>query len=157
MLLGLSIRPHADVLFDNATLYSRWGFILAHELGHLNMGLMGIGSIPYFYNIDRNTENNVYTAMYRYPCTYDVVGLTIPGTNNEAWADFMGTLCILKSGVVPTEQFCAHQSQQWCARMAPGYPGACNPLVSHPSVDLRGNNICERARVWFPQSESGSG
>ena len=118
-LLGMSQRPFADAAYDNASLVSRFGYIIAHELSHLNL----------------NTGYNdaaVDSLLQRYPHA---------STRNEGWADVLGTLGVLHTELVDRETLCKHVSQAWCARTPPGYYG--DRGQSHPQANVRGDALCQ--------------
>ena len=61
-MLGILKKPFADVRYDNASLYSRFGYIIAHELAH-------------------QVESSTYTT--------DLVGAYVESQHAEALADII--------------------------------------------------------------------
>lgn len=120
-LLGMSFRPYADEAYDDASLASRFGYIIAHELAHSNL------NTPYLSYAD--------TLLARYPHA---------STKNEGFADVLGTLGVVRSGLVDSATLCQHVSQAWCARVPPSYYG--NHGQSHPQANTRGDCICATLR-----------
>lgn len=113
-LLGLSFRPWADEGYDDTSLAARFGWVIAHELSHSNL------NTPY--------EPHVDTLLSRYPHS---------STRDEAFADTLASLGVLRSGLVSDrEMLCQHVSQSWCARVPDGYyeSGGQN---SHPRARTR--------------------
>jgi len=121
-LLGLSWRPYADESYDDASLMSRFGYIIAHELAHNNLNSGYITS-------------GVDDLLQDYPCH---------STRNEGWADVAGCLGVLQTGYVNRTELCQYVSQSWCARVPIGY-GGCQGQ-SHPMANVRGDALCATLR-----------
>ena len=116
MLLGILRRPFADAHYDDASLFSRVGYVVAHELAHLE------------YPLPRNSS--IWDELlYEY----------LPSTQSEAIADVLGAAAVITSGYVTKERFCSHISQLWCARVPDTYAGMPS---SHPSPNVRGDRLC---------------
>jgi len=121
-LLGLSFRPYADEAYDNASLAGRFGWVVAHEMAHSNL------NTPYLPYAD--------TLLVHYPHA---------STKNEAFADVLAGVAVLRSGLVPDrETLCSHVSQLWCARVPTGYYKDYGQ--SHPQANVRGDCLCETLR-----------
>ncbi len=121
-LLGMSFRPYADEAYDDASLVSRYGYIIAHELAHNNL------------NTDYQSPA-IDTLLARY---------THASTRNEAWADVVGCLGVLETGLINATELCQHVSQAWCARVPMTYYQGTGH--SHPKANRRGNYLCETLR-----------
>ena len=65
-------------------------------------------------------------------------------TKNEGFADTLGTLGVVRSGLVDSTTLCQHVSQAWCARVPPGYYG--DRGQTHPQANTRGDCICATLR-----------
>jgi hypothetical protein len=127
-LLGMSGRPFADGAYDDASLASRAGYIFAHEFSHSVLGLTD----P--YNLA-----TIDGLLSDFPCSSS-------STRDEAFADILGVLGILKTNLVNSSELCSHVSQGWCARVPLGYDtGACVGQ-SHPLPNQRGDSICQTLR-----------
>jgi len=121
-LLGMSFRPYADEAYDDASLMSRFGYIIAHELAHNNLNSGYITS-------------GIDDLLQDYPC---------PSTRNEGWADVAGSLGVLHTNYVNSSELCQHISQAWCARIPMGYAGCSGQ--SHPKANVRGDAVCATFR-----------
>ena len=112
----MSFRPYADEAYDDESLAARFGYVISHELSHSNL-------------------NTAYAAgadalLKRYPHA---------STRNEAFADVLGTLGVLRTGLVDRETLCQHVSQAWCARVPPSYYGDYGQ--SHPQARAADSNL----------------
>ena len=108
-LLGMSFRPMADARYDALSLTARFGYIIAHELAHNNI------NTPY-------VSTGIDTLVSRY---------TAESTRDEAFADILGSLGVVAAGFNSSD-VCMHISQNWCARVPPGYyetSGQTHPLA----------------------------
>lgn len=117
-LLGMSMAPWAGVLFDEESLLSRFGYIVAHEMAHtsLNSGI---------------TPQTATGLLSRYAAS----------TTDEAVADVLALMAVIRTGKVNASAACAHLSQLWCARVPPLY--YATPSKTHPRANVRGNAGCE--------------
>jgi len=120
-LLGVAWRPFADAAYDDASLVSRFGYLIGHELAHNNLN--------YAYN------TGISELTRRYPCA---------STRDEAFADILGTLGLLSTGLINSSDACSHVSQTWCARVPIGM-GNCMGQ-SHPLANVRGDALCQTLR-----------
>ena len=138
VLLGMMRRPWADVRYDDTSLYTRVGFVFAHELAHHT-----IASKPF-------AEAVLDPLVSEYP----------ESQHEEAIADIVAALAVIRSGKVTPTQLCAHQSQVWCARTPPGYTPPSG--LSHPPANERGDKLCRTLRNMgvlrdWPQINARSG
>ena len=120
-LLGMSFRPYADEAYDDASLMSRFGYIIAHELAH--------------NNLNQNYAAGITPLLQDYPCE---------STRSEGWADVAGCLGVLHTGHLNSTELCQHVSQSWCARIPVGYAGCGGQ--SHPKANVRGDALCATLR-----------
>jgi hypothetical protein len=122
ILLGLLRRPWADVRYDDESLYSRFGFVVAHELAHHTL------ASPYNANLYRNLTSEYSTSQ-----------------RAEAIADIVAAIAVIRSGKIKSSsQICQHQTQVWCAREPVGYE---RPTTgSHPPANFRGGALCRSLR-----------
>lgn len=116
MLLGIMRRPFADAHYDDESLFSRVGYVVAHELGHLE------------FPLERNAS--VWDEL---------LSDYFPSTRSEAIADVLGGAAVINSGYVSKERFCQHVSQLWCARLPDTY---IERPSSHPGPNVRGDRLC---------------
>jgi hypothetical protein len=116
MLLGIMRRPFADAHYDDESLFSRVGYIVAHEFSHLE------------HTLERNTS--IWDELlYEY----------LASTRSEAIADVLGGAAIINTGIVTKERLCLHLSQLWCARVPDTY---VERPSSHPGPNARGDRLC---------------
>lgn len=117
ILLGVLRKPFADERYDNASLASRAGWIVAHELAHNTLvtpwDTTAISSLLSRYS------SNLYS---------------------EALADVVAALAVIHSGLATGTQVCHHVSQLWCARTPMGFTH--DPGASHPGPNQRGDALC---------------
>ena len=123
LLPGLLVPPFADERYDDASLYSRVGYVVAHELLHVTAFTSRWDPAYASYLIHR----------------YD------PQTYVEAIADAGAMATIMRLGVVSNATLCAHVSQLWCARVGTQVRVA----GSHPLSNERGDYACDFLRSHF--------
>ena len=130
-LLGMAGAPFADEMYDDESLVSRFGYIVAHELAHLSL------NSPY-------QEAGKAALLARYPCD---------SSHDEAWADLLGVLGVLETGIVNSssseansQRVCEHISQIWCARTQLWYDETGCSSESHPKANVRGDRLCQTLR-----------
>ena len=119
-LLGMSSRPFADAMYDDESLISRFGYIIAHELGHMTLNTA-------------YAEPGISTLLQDWPCATG-------STRDEAMADAIAALAVVNSSRVSSSRFCLHVSQTWCARVPLGHGGCVGQ--SHPLANVRGDALC---------------
>ena len=123
LLPGLLVPPFADERYDEASLYSRVGYVIAHEFLHVTAF--------------QSRWDGAYAdyLLHRYD----------PQTYVEAIADAGAMATIMRLGVVSNASLCAHVSQLWCARVGPQDRVA----GSHPLSNERGDYACVFLRDHF--------
>lgn len=129
-LLGMATPPWADEQYDNASLYARFGYIIGHELAHVS--LSGQAQPTY------RSAGALGQLLRYYPHR--------ASTRDEAFADVLGTLGVLRTGRLDHTALCAHVSQLWCARVPPSMLtidiGGARSGPSHPPANGRGDSLC---------------
>ena len=123
LLTGLLVPPFADERYDDASLYSRVGYVVAHELLHVTAFT------------SRWDPSYADYLLWRYQ----------PQTYVEAIADAGALATIMRTGVVSNASLCAHVSQLWCARIGTQVRVA----GSHPLSNERGDFACDFLRSHF--------
>ena len=117
MLLGVLRKPFADERYDNASLASRAGYVIAHELAH-----------------------NSLVSAWNSGATQALLSRYTSNLYSEALADVMSAVAIVHSGLATGQQVCQHVSQLWCARTPMNY--APSSTASHPGPNIRGDALC---------------
>lgn len=122
---GLLVSPFADERYNDESLYSRVGYVMAHEMMHVTA--------------HREDWDEPYASylLYRYQ----------PQTYLEAIADVGALATVMRLGVVSNASLCGHLSQIWCARI--GLLSADRTATSHPLSNNRGNHGCEFLRAHY--------
>jgi len=123
LLPGLLVPPFADERYDDASLYSRVGYVIAHELLHVTAF--------------QSKWDNAYADYLL--VQYD------PRTYVEAIADAGAVATIMRLGIVSNASLCAHVSQLWCARVGK----QVRVSWSHPLSNDRGDYACAFLRTHF--------
>jgi hypothetical protein len=123
LLPGLLVPPFADERYDDASLYSRVGYVVAHEFLHVTAFTSRWDPAYADYLLHR----------------YD------PQTYVEAIADAGAMATIMRIGVVSNATLCAHVSQLWCARVG----NRDRVASSHPLSNERGDFACDFLRSHF--------
>lgn len=118
LLLGILRKPFADERYDNASIATRVGYIIAHELAHNTLNSAWITSAS-------------ATLLQRYPSN----------THAEAMADIVSVLAIAHSGLATPAEACTHISQLWCARVPVLYEHSSTE--EHPGPNDRGDLLCQ--------------
>ena len=113
VLLGMASRPWMDQEYDDASLLSRIGWLVGHELAHV-----------------------ADFSAYALPSVYEPLLSAYPSSTwSEAIADVIAAHAIVATGEVDAETLLAHVCQLWCARTSSSYsPGATD---SHPAPNAR--------------------
>ena len=126
LLPGILVPPFADERYDDASLYGRIGYVVAHELMHVT---------AFRSSWD---ESYASTLLHRYE----------PNTYIEAIADGGGLATIMRLNIAGLDNatLCAHVSQLWCGRSGWLAPA---PLGVHPRVNERGDYACAFLRDHF--------
>lgn len=123
LLPGLLVPPFADERYDDASLYSRVGYVMAHEFMHVT-AFSSRWDVAYADYL-----------LWRYQ----------PQTQVEAIADAGALAALMKIGKTSNATLCAHVSQLWCARI-----GTQDRVAgSHPLSNERGDYACAFLRDHF--------
>ena len=122
LLPGLLVVPFVSDRFDAQSLYGRIGFVVAHEIAH-------VASKQALWNTDVASS-----LLENYSASTWV----------EAAADLTAADAIVATGMLTSEEACAHISQLWCARVPTGYFEIEGR--SHPPANQRGDGICNFLR-----------
>lgn len=122
-LLGLSLRPFLDPAFDEGSILSRFGYVVAHEFAHSTLNTPWV-------------TNEMNSLLHRYH----------PDTHSEAIADVVAGLGLLHSNSnwayqLSAQGLCDHVSQTWCARTGSLYYTTTGNV--HPKANRRGDYLCE--------------
>ena len=105
------------MLFDDESLVSRFGYIVAHEMAHTSLNT----------GITPGTANGL---LRRYSAS----------TTAEATADVLALMAVVRTGKANASAACRHLSQLWCARVPPFYYET--PSSTHPRANVRGDAGC---------------
>ena len=117
LLPGILVSPLASIRYDDTSMRSRIGYVIAHELAH----------IATFSPLSTWDWNFATQLMANYTSS----------TYTEAAADLIAVSSL--RGLVSDDKLCSHTSQLWAASPA-GY-GTQGPSP-HPVMNLRGDNLC---------------
>lgn len=126
-LLGLSLRPFLDPSFDEESILSRWGYVVAHEMAHSTLNTPWITS-------------ELEKLLHRYD----------PTTYSEAIADIVAGMGLLRSNddwafKLDAQKLCDHVAQTWCARTGSLYYSMTGGV--HPKANHRGDYFCDTLLV----------
>lgn len=125
VMLGMAHRPWMDAAYDDASLYSRAGWLLGHELGHVAMGGSGF--------------------LYHAAANDDLLQDYEAQTHDEALADVAAALAILRTGQAGNDsRLLLHVCQLWCARTAVGYEPSSYSV--HPAPNDRCDFLASTVR-----------
>ena len=126
--LGIMHRPMADAAYDDATLFSRVLHVVAHEMGHV------AESVGW-------SDSELFRILHHYH----------PDTFTEAFADVVGAVAVLHSGLVTRDNFITLFCGVWCSREPFGWkhPTTTPPTV-HPSGNSRCDNLVYTLDEFFP-------
>ena len=126
LLPGLIVPPFADERYDDVSLGTRIGFVMAHEFMHVT---------AFTVQWDRDYAN---TLLQIWPTSTQV----------EAIADVGGAAAAVRLPGVTNETVCASVSQLFCGRI--GWMPTWNDEPPwHPPANLRGDNVCAFLRTYF--------
>ena len=126
ILPGLLVPPFADERYDDASLATRIGFVMAHEFMHVTA------------HENEWNEGYVHTFLDAYP----------PSTHVEAIADVGAAASVMRFGAVNNVSACASASQLFCGRVG-WMPVLDEPEPWHPPANMRGDNVCQFLRTYF--------
>lgn len=119
---GILIMPFASARYDEPSLYSRIGYVIAHEVAHVASRLDWWDA----------------AAAARLLVNYSA------STWYEAAADLAAVDAVVATGAASREQMCDHVSQVWCARV----PKSANfDGLTHPAPNHRGDAACAWLRL----------
>ena len=126
ILPGLIVPPFADERYDDASLATRVGFVMAHEFMHVTAFA--------------NQWNLIYakTLFSDYP----------ESTRVEAIADLGAAATLARFSYVSNGTICASASQLFCGRVG-WAPVLDEPPPWHPPANMRGDNVCQFLRTYF--------
>jgi hypothetical protein len=122
LLPGILVPPFASDRYDDASLYGRIGFVVAHEVAHV------ASKTELWDGAERERLLVNYTSS----------------THAEAAADLTAADAVISTGKTDVETLCSDVSQLWCAR-EPDWLytfGLEQPTPSHPPANVRGDNVC---------------
>lgn len=115
LLPGILVQPFYDHRYNTASMMSRIGYVIAHEIAH-------VGSDQTKWDA---AVAEVLLANYT------------SSTWLESAADLTAVDAVVATGAVSAAQVCLDVSQLWCARVRGVQYG-----TSHPGPNLRGDNVC---------------
>ena len=123
LLPGILVPPFASDRYDEASLFGRIGYVIAHEIAHVA------------------SREEVWDASERARLLVNYTA----STHAEAAADLTAADAIVSTGKVSVDQLCGDVSQLWCAREPDDnwlYYAPPSPPRSHPRANLRGDALC---------------
>ena len=124
LLPGLLVPPFADERYDEASLASRVGFVMAHEFMHVTAY--------------QSQWNSIYAKH--------LLGNYPDSTYIEAIADVGAAASLASLDYVSNETICASVSQLFCGRV--GWMLVLNEVPPwHPPANIRGDNVCQFLRT----------
>ena len=124
ILPGLLVPPFADERYDDASLATRVGFVMAHEFMHVTAFK------------DQWSEAYAKHLLADYP----------ESTRVEAIADLGAAATLARREGVSNETICASVSQLFCGRVG-WMPVLDAPPPYHPPTNMRGDNVCAFLRT----------
>jgi hypothetical protein len=124
LLPGLVVPPFADERYDDASLYTRLGWVLAHEFSHVT------------------AADNQWDLAY----TNALLSAYRDETHVEAIADLGAAAAVMRLPFVRNDTVCASVSQLFCGRVGWAWP---EPKRRHPATNLRGDNVCSFLQEYF--------
>jgi hypothetical protein len=126
LLPGLLVPPFADERYDEASLASRVGFVMAHEFMHVTAY--------------QSQWNSIYAKH--------LLGNYPDSTYIEAIADVGAAASLASLDYVSNETICASVSQLFCGRV--GWMLVLDEVPPwHPPANIRGDNVCQFLRTHF--------
>jgi len=126
ILPGLLVSPFADERYDDASLATRIGFVMAHEFMHVTAAT------------DQWSDAYAKLLLGDYP----------ESTYVEAIADVGAAASLMRLNYVSNETVCASVSQLFCGRVG-WMPVLNEPPPWHPPANIRGDNMCQFLRTYF--------
>lgn len=124
LLPGLLVPPFADERYDEASLASRVGFVVAHEFMHVT----------------------AYKSQWDSTYAKYLLGDYPDSTHVEAIADVGAATILYDEERVSNETVCASVSQLFCGRV--GWVPVLDEVPPwHPPANMRGDNVCQFLRT----------
>ena len=118
---GMMRRPFADVRYDEQSLYSRVGTIIAHEFAH---------------------SFDAFELSAAYKPALSPYAL-LPHARDEALADVLAALTVLRTGKVTASVWSRHWAQLWCTvPLAAAEHAVIAASASHPPANKRVTLLC---------------
>ena len=117
VLLGVLSRPFFDERYDEVSLSTRIGYVVAHELAHAT-----------------------YLSAWSYAGAGDLLSEYATNRWGEALADVVAAVAIVRAGLATAAEVCGHVSQVWCARVPIG--STYSSSNAHPAPNERGDKLC---------------
>jgi hypothetical protein len=124
LMPGIIVPPFAGADYDDVSLYSRIGYVIAHEIAHVT------AAVNWNEMTIANFLNELGYAQSEYV---------------EAIADVIAVSALINAGVVDNTTMCASVSQLWCASDVMGVITpifGVAPTGSHPPPNARGDRLC---------------
>jgi hypothetical protein len=118
LLPGLLVGPFAGRSYDDESLVSRLGYVIAHEFAHATSDAA----------MWRPEAADFLSRLYPYESTY-----------YEGLADVVAVAAVASTNLTTRERLCEHVSELWCG--LEGTVAASAPLT-HPPVNARGDALC---------------
>jgi hypothetical protein len=126
ILPGLIVPPFADERYDDASLATRLGFVMAHEFMHVT----------------------AFTSQWSEAYATLLLGDYPESTRVEAIADVGAAAAVVSLPQATNETLCASVSQLFCGRVG-WMPVLDEPPPFHPPTNMRGDNVCAFLRTHF--------
>jgi hypothetical protein len=118
------VPPFADERYDEASLASRVGFVVAHEFMHVT----------------------AYKSQWDSTYAKYLLGDYPDSTHVEAIADVGAAAILARLDRVSNETVCASVSQLFCGRV--GWMPVLDKVPPwHPPANIRGDNVCQFLRT----------
>jgi hypothetical protein len=118
VLPGLVIGPFAGRNYDDESLVSRLGYVIAHEFAHVTSDT----------TMWRPQTTAFLSKYYSYESTF-----------YEGLADLVAVAAVVSTNLTTASRLCEHTSEIWCGKA--GNVPHTEPLT-HPPVNARGDAIC---------------
>jgi hypothetical protein len=145
LLPGILVPPFADADYDDASLYSRIGYVIAHGT-HARVSFLTLCYlIVVLVFVAEFAHITAAVAWNEIPVSQFLHNLGYAQSEyTEAIADVIAVSALLNAGVVDNNTMCASVSQLWCAsagddrRIMFDIPAT----GSHPPANARGDRLC---------------
>ncbi len=126
LLPGLLVPPFSDERYDDESLTTRIGFVMAHEFMHVT----------------------AYSQQWNMLYANSLMALYPSSTQVEAVADLGAAAALARFSYVRNTTICASISQLFCGRVG-WMPVLDEPPPWHPPTNMRGDNVCAFLRKHF--------